>query len=413
MRIQIEINRPQLRIERRAVRLQALLLSLILALTVAASRLRADTGTCGGADVTLPFTDVMGNVFFCTIAATYFTGLISGTSATTYSPDQTVTRGQLSAFITRTLDQSLRRGSQRAALGQFWTTSKPYLYGPSFTPPVNLIKSDGTDVYVAVGGEHQVLRLAAGHSQAAEVLATYTGIENAYGIAITPDTVFVTGRTSPGKLYYFTRGDSSNPGIAVLSNLGAGPTGIAYDGVRVWTANAEGDSVSIFNTTTEGVTTVAGFNNPFGILYDGANIWVTNYGHTTGNTLVKLDSNGSIIQTVTVGQGPGFPVYDGTNIWVPNYNANTISVVRAATGQVLATLAGNGLNFPNEIAFDGQRVIATNNVGNSLSLWKATDLTPLGSVSVSPFTNPIGVCSDGQDFWVTLLSEGRGTFTKF
>ena len=34
-------------------------------------------------------------------------------------------------------------------------------------------------------------------------------------------------------------------------------------------------------------------------------------------TLLKLDSLGAVLQTVTVDRVP-YPVFDGTNIWVPN-----------------------------------------------------------------------------------------------
>jgi hypothetical protein len=407
-----------MKLNRRFVLFETLLLAMVLLLTSAAQRLRADSGSCSGQNITLPFTDVQGNPFFCAIALAYFSGLTNGTSATTYGPTAPVPREQMAAFVGRTLDQSLKRGSRRAALGQFWSVSNPPGVGHLLIPPVNQVKSDGTDVYVAIGGEHRVVRVAAsgplvGEGLSVNALSEHTGIENAYGIVITPDLVYVTGRTNPGKLYTVIRGDRSRPGLSTASNLGAGPTGIAYDGLRVWTANAEGDSVSIYNPETRAVTTITGFNNPFGILYDGANIWVTNYGRTNGNTLVKLDSGGATLQTVTVGQGPSFPMFDGANIWVPNYNSNSISVVRAATGQVLATLVGNELNLPNDIAFDGQRVMVTNNGGNSLSLWKATDLTTLGSLTNQP--TPISVCSDGQDFWVTLLlgDVNRGVFRRY
>jgi len=62
----------------------------------------------------LPFTDVMGSPFFCQIAEAFFSGLTNGTSATTFSPSQNVTREQMAAFTTRTMDQSLKRGSRRA-----------------------------------------------------------------------------------------------------------------------------------------------------------------------------------------------------------------------------------------------------------------------------------------------------------
>jgi hypothetical protein len=92
------------------------LISMMVSLTILSTRLQADTGNCGGSTTTLPFTDVMGNPFFCQIASAYFSGLTNGTTATTFSPTQTVTREQMAAFTTRTLDQSLKRGSPRATV---------------------------------------------------------------------------------------------------------------------------------------------------------------------------------------------------------------------------------------------------------------------------------------------------------
>ena len=125
-------------------------------------------------------------------------------------------------------------------------------------------------------------------------------------------------------------------------------------------------------------------------------------------TRIKSDgSNGGIIQSVIVGNLPRFPVFDGTNIWVPNQSANTVTVVRASTGSVLTTLTGNGLNGPLAAAFDGEGILITNTVGDSVSLWKAADLTPIGSISMGVGTQPFGVCSDGLNFWITLFNTGK------
>jgi YVTN family beta-propeller protein len=110
---------------------------------------------------------------------------------------------------------------------------------------------------------------------------------------------------------------------------------------------------------------------------------------------------------VTVGESPGFPVFDGTNIWVPNHTSNSITVVRASTGNVIATLTGNGLSGPLSAAFDGERILITLFDGNGVSLWKATDLTPLGNLSTGASTLPYGACSDGLNFWITLQSPGK------
>ncbi len=122
-----------------------------------------------------------------------------------------------------------------------------------------------------------------------------------------------------------------------------------------------------------------------------------------------------IPKTMNVGSGFNFPVFDGTNIWVPDHNGNAVTVVRVKDAQgnplasafILATLTGNGLDDPHTASFDGERVLVTNRSGNSVSLWKAADLTPLGSFSTGDGTDPFGACSDGLNLWITLRYTGQ------
>jgi hypothetical protein len=393
-----------------------LLVSAMLVITLASSRLRADTAVCGGQSITLPFTDVMGNSFFCQIAAAYFSGLTNGTTATTYSPTQTVTREQMAAFITRTMDQSLKRGSRRAALDQWWVPAFNNLY--SETPVDNEpggVKSDGADLWVANYLSGTISRVRASDGQ---LLGTWTGATRAAQVLVARGRIFVTGNMSPGVLYMIDPTQPPGPVTVLSSSLGAFPQGIAFDGSRIWTANVGSNSVSIYGLDGS-LTTVPGFSFSFGIVYDGTHMWVTNQGN---GRLTKLDSNGNIIQSIVVGSNPAFPVFDGTNIWVPNLDSNSVTVVRVkdATGNplppppasnqpfVLTTLTDNGLNGPRTAAFDGERILVTNSVGSSVSLWKAADLSPLGSFD-TPVANdtPYGACSDGLNFWVTLNAVNR------
>jgi DNA-binding beta-propeller fold protein YncE len=244
-----------------------------------------------------------------------------------------------------------------------------------------------------------------------KLLDTWTGADEAFGVLVAMGRVFVTGQANPGKLYMI---DPTGPGGPVSEMtggvIGANPEGIAFDGRRIWTANLGTGSpgtgsVSIVTPTMNppwSVTTVTtGFSHLVGILFDGSNIWVVDNG---AGTLLKLDQSGGIVQTVHVGIGPQFPAFDGTNIWVPNFGDSTVSVVRAATGAIIATLSGNGLSLPFQAAFDGQRILVTDTAGgsDSVSLWKAADLTPIGTFSTGASTSPFGACSDGTYFWITL-----------
>jgi DNA-binding beta-propeller fold protein YncE len=390
------------------------LLSLIASLTVLSTRLQADKGNCGGVTITLPFNDMMASPFFCQIAAAYFSGLTNGTGdGTTYSPTQTVTREQMAAFISRTMDQSLKRGSERAVTRKWFT--------PQTADSLTLtdvgdfpqqVEFDGTDLWVANRSSGTVTRVRPGDGK---VLETWTGATSARGILCAMGRIFVTGGLDPGNLYMIDPTQPAGVVTTLTTSLGASPTGIAFDGSRIWTANALGDSISIVTLNPTTVTTLpasAGFAQPYGLLYDGSHIWVTN---RSGLSLLKLNSNGSIAQTISIGEHPDFPVFDGTNIWVTHDDFATLTVVRVKDAQgsplsmpfVLHSLQGNGLNSPRSVAFDGERILVTNQDSGSVSLWKAADLTPLGSYSTGAGTAPFGACSDGLNFWITLQNTDK------
>lgn len=383
-----------------------LLILLLVSVTMLSTRLQADTGTCGFAMITLPFTDVAaGNVFFCSIAEAYFSGLSNGTSPTTYSPSVPVPREQMAAFVTRTMDQSLKRGSTRASLNQFWTPMSANGFGlTSVGIGPEAVESDGVDLWVANLTSATVSRVRASDGK---LLDTWTGASGAFTLLAAKGRIFVTGQATSGNLYEIDPTQPAGVVTPLLNTLPDAPRAIAFDGARIWMTTAGGVySVTLNPLVVTTVTT--GFINPLGVLYDGANIWVTDVGTAPGS-LLRLDSNGAVIQTVSVGTFPYFPVFDGTNIWVPNLSANSVTVVRASTGAVLATLTLNGLNGPRTAAFDGERILVTNPNGESVSLWKAADLSALGSVSTGSGIAPYGACSDGLNFWITLADPNGNT----
>jgi len=354
-------------------------------------------GVCG------PFTDVAEDVFCPFVVEVFTLGITTGTSPTTYDPTSSVSRLQMAAFLSRSVDGVLKRGSRRAALGQFWTNQGGSQGVTTLASPV-YVMSDGTDLWATNNTTGSVFRVRGGDGK---LLETWTGATSAVGVLPVASHIYVTGYSNPSNLYHI---DPSQPAGAVTTlsiNLGAGANSIAFDGARFWTANAGvPGSVSIVTpgslpwTTT---TVTAGFSSPWGAVFDGAYVWVTDF---NVGKLFKLDPNGAILQTVTVGSGPQVPVFDGTNIWVPNDFSASVTVVRASTGAVLATLTGNGLSGSAVAAFDGERILITNYLGSSISLFKAADMSPIGSWFTIGM-NPYGACSDGISFWVALRGSGK------
>jgi DNA-binding beta-propeller fold protein YncE len=362
---------------------------------------------CGGVEYPFPYTDVssVGAAFCPGIMEAYVTGVTRGTTPTTFSPDANVIRSEMTTFLQRSLDQGLTRSSKRAALNQWWTPQNASTtQAISLTGSPQFCAADGEAIWTSNFG--QLIQVQA---NTGVPLGTWTGAAASEGLVVVPGKVFVAGSTSPGNLYLIDPTQAPAGVTTVASNLGDYPVGIAFDGTNLWTAN--GSSVSIITpqaTTPYPVTTITnGFVGPYGILYDGAYIWVTDFG---AGTLLQLDSSGNVLQTVSVGAGPQIPGFDGANIWVPNLLSNSITVVQARTGTVLATIAAdanNMLSGPSAVTFDGERVLVTNTVGFTVSIFKAADLSFVANVPTGSMSYPFAACSDGINFWVPLPNVGN------
>ena len=364
---------------------------------------------CDGQTYPFPYTDVstVGPAFCPGIMEAYVTGISKGTSPTTFSPNDDVIRLQMTTFLQRSVDQVLVRPSRRAALNQWWT--------PQHTASMQNVVVGGDPIFCAADGHHiwtstdgNVVEVQA---STGTVLGTWTGATNGQAVVMAAGKVFVPGLTSPGSLYVID--PTQPPGAVTLAanNLGNFSVGIAFDGTNLWTAN-EGSpgSVSIISPQSPYTvinTVTAGFNAPLGILYDGAHIWVTDTG---AGTLLKLDSMGNVLQTVTVGGNPTYPVFDGANIWVAD-GLSSITVVQASSGSIVATIsqdANNNLLNPQGASFDGERILMANFIGSTVTLFKAADLSFIANISTG---GSFGACSDGINFWVPL--QGTGNLLRF
>jgi DNA-binding beta-propeller fold protein YncE len=359
---------------------------------------------CGGANYPFPYTDVSGvGAAFCPgIMEAYVTGVSRGTSPTTFSPSDNVPRLQMTTFLQRSLDQGLKRTSRRAALNQWWTSQSNAVQTIFIGGAPAQCAADGENIWVSDAFNNVVIEVQASSSK---VLGTWTGAIFAEGVLVAVGKVFVAGFNSPGDLYVIDPAQAPGAVATAASNLGVHPNGIAFDGSHIWTANSSG-SVSIITPQPSPpypVTTVTtGFTNPIGILYDGGNIWVTDL---IAGKLFKLDAAGAIVQTVTVGPHPGIPVFDGANIWIPNFGNDSITVVQASTGNVVATIGAdvnNQLSGPTAASFDGERVLVSNSGNDSVTVFKAADLSLIANVTTGASTTPNVACSDGINFWVPL-----------
>src|SRR5262245_56316488 len=349
-----------------------------------------------------PFTDVAADAFCPFVLEIFTLGITTGVTPTTYDPSGNVTRLQMAAFLSRTVDRTIQRSSRRAAVVKYWRPQNSLVMGLTTvgTFPV-FAHFDGADIWVTNRSESTVSRVRASDGK---LLETWTGSTDPWGVESAMGRIVVTGELPVGRMYSIDPTKAAGVVTTVVSTLPTFPGGVAFDGGRFWTTSPDGWVVMVtpgaipwtFSTVT------AGFTHPTAPVFDGTNMWVTDTGPAT---LLKLGPFGAVIQTVTVGLDPRSTTFDGSNIWVTNEGSGTVSVVRASTGAILATLTGPP--SPRASAFDGERVLVTDYVNDLLSLWKAADLTSLGVISAGGGNGPWGVCSDGANFWIVLRDASK------
>ena len=215
-------------------RVSAVCLALLAAVLGGAAR--AALGVCG------PFTDV-SDAGFCPFVLEIFTlGITTGTTPTTFDPASSVTRLQMAAFLSRSVDGVLRRGSRRTVHKKFWDPQNALVLGTTSlgagTGPV-LAECDGKDIWTANGGNGTVSRVRGSDGR---LLETWTGAAGAYGALAAMGRVFVTSLSST-KLYRLDPSQPAGAVTTVATNIGHPATSAAFDGSRIWTGNL--GSVSI------------------------------------------------------------------------------------------------------------------------------------------------------------------------
>ena len=160
-------------------------------------------------------------------------GVTTGTSATTFSPDDPVTRGQNVTFMYRHQKQVI-------------------------DPLLNDIR---TDVNTAQTAASAAQTTADGAQTAADVLG---------------ERVDSLGRSVPLLQW-------SN--WATIS-VGDAPRGVAFDGTHIWVANRNGGTVSKIVAATGAVTdTIAVGDSPREVAFDGTHIWTAN---SSDDTVSKI-----------------------------------------------------------------------------------------------------------------------------
>ncbi|MFI5332679.1 MAG: beta-propeller fold lactonase family protein [Candidatus Babeliales bacterium] len=175
---------------------------------------------------------------------------------------------------------------------------------------------------------------------------------------------------------------------------------------KVYVTNEIGNSVSIFNTSTNVVTgTVtdlipATFNNPtqIAVTPNGKTAYVINTTHLTLVSTISVINvaTNAVTQKVTDLSPHTFQdsqdiaiTPDGTTAYVTNFGNNSVSVINLTSNSVTQTVTGT-FNGPTGIAINSAGTFAyvTNNTGNTVSVINLSSNTVIQTITSADFNGP-------------------------
>ncbi len=199
-------------------------------------------------------------------------------------------------------------------------------------------------------------------------------------------------------------GESSGTYTTTQILTGGGEAiGVCYDGAgHVWNCDLTANAVYKYDVATMALLDTITLTNPTMCCFDSGTgtVWVR-YG-VAGDQVAKIDPVAdTVIGSYTIGSAGGQTgqiTSDGTRIWCCNSNDDTVSVLLAVDGSLVATVSVG--NSPNGVCFDRiASVWVANQFGASVTKITAATQAVVGTYTTG--VGPFSVESDGVDLWLT------------
>lgn len=154
-------------------------------------------------------------------------------------------------------------------------------------------------------------------------------------------------------LFIMTSVVSAAPGDVAMSfpNPGPCPSGMAFDGQYLWSADFKTDSLYAIDPNSGSVvkSMESPSYRPYGLAWDGSGLWVVDAGE---NTLIKLDTKTGVnVKTIpSPVDAPTGLTWDGKDLWLAD--ASSIQKISAEDGTTIKTFKAPSRNT-TDLAFDG------------------------------------------------------------
>jgi YVTN family beta-propeller protein len=199
--------------------------------------------------------------------------------------------------------------------------------------------------------------------------------------------------------------------------VGQAPTSAVFspDNTLLYVTNSGSDSISVIDTTTGKVSTIA--VNPgskptrAAVTPDGTSLFVLNSGQ---NSVSQVDTAArKVVATFAVGQGPTSVAVtpDGLLIYVCNGKDNTVTVYDVLTLEQVQTVTG--ITNPTSLAFtiDGTTAYITSGVPSGLLYSLRTKSYRLGKTPIQVGNNPVFVTLDTYNTLIYVTNKGSNNLT--
>jgi fibronectin-binding autotransporter adhesin len=276
-------------------------------------------------------------------------------------------------------------------------------------PAAAIVRADQAFAYVSNSSTDTVSVI---DTKTQTVVQTIAAGDGPRGLALNPDnTRLYVANNDTGANSVTVYGVAEGTGLlATLTTLTSGLNGprhlvVSPDGSKLYVANQAGNSVRVFDTSTNSaVTTIAVGNQPINIAVNpaGTRGYVTNF---TDNSVTVVDlSSDTVVATPTLGAGAGptnvIVSPDGTHYYVANSSAGTIAQFDANSNTTIApAISTSGLAiFGLGITPTGGFVYATNQQNDLIALFSVGADGVLSSVGTQAIglgnSNPngLGIC---------------------
>lgn len=238
---------------------------------------------------------------------------------------------------------------------------------------------------------------------------------NAVGV-IDPETKRITDQVpvgaAPGDVavgggaIWITNGDQNTVSrvdpvkrvVVQTISVGSSPSGVTIGNGAVWVANSLDGTVSRIDPETNSVVqTIPVGTFPVGIVHAVGSVWVANSG---GGTITRIDADSGDTKTLPIAATE--LAFGAGTVWASERAANRVSRIDPVTGSVVDTITvGNG---PEGLAFGSRAAWAANSLDGTVSrIDPATDSV---TATILVGNGATAVAADARSVWVSNQFDG-------